>query len=108
MEFNNSNHLLKTRGQLKENNLKAHIYLPYYYLNTSRYCSSRCGYGSYIRNIDDTCNKECNSLVAIRRDEYLNTDILCMGNTHFVKEKMDIEDLVLDTDRVIFNDLFFL
>ncbi len=108
LEFNNSNHLLKTRGQLKENNLKSHIYLPYYYLNTSRYCSCARGYSSYMQNIDDTCNKECNSLVAIRRDKYLNTDILSRGNTHFVKEKMGIEDLGLDADRVIFNDLFFL
>ncbi|MBU0504209.1 MAG: hypothetical protein KKG43_07500 [Candidatus Omnitrophica bacterium] len=106
LEFNNTNHLLKTHGQLKKNNIKAHIYLPYYYLNTSRYCSCARGYGSYMRNTDDTCNKECNNLVAIRRDGYLNTDILSMGNTHFVKEKIGIEDLTLDADRVIFNDPF--
>ncbi|MFH1397118.1 MAG: hypothetical protein ABIH27_01015 [Candidatus Omnitrophota bacterium] len=106
LEFNNSNHLLKTRGQLKKNNLKAHIYLPYYYLNTSRYCSCARGYGSYMQNIDDACNKECNSLIAIRRDNYLNADILSRGNTLFVKEKKAIDDLGLDADRVIYNDQF--
>lgn len=106
LEFNNPSHLLKTRGQLTENNLKAHIYFPYYYLNTSRYCSCARGYGAYLHNVDDACNKECNSLASVRKDAYLNTDMLSIGNTHFVKEKKSIEDLGLDADRIIYNDPF--
>lgn len=104
LEFNHSNHLAKTYRQIQENGLKAHLYYPYYYLNTSRYCSCAGEYVSYLQNTDKSCKRECDSSIAVRKDRHLHADILSRGNTLFLRENKKIEDLGLEADRVIYND----
>lgn len=84
IEFNFYEHFECVRDQLKQSNIKAHLYYPYVYTATSRYCHAAGGYSSYFVNIDGKCDKRCKHEFAIVKNEKFELPLILDGNTYFL------------------------
>lgn len=104
LEFNSYYHLAMTQKQLLEYGFKTHIYFPFVYLTTSRYCNCTNGYNSYFRNAIENCDEECQEYVAVMTNRRFPGGIFTKGNAYFIKEKENTEDFNLEVDRVVYND----
>lgn len=104
LEFNSSYHLATTYKQLLKYRFKIHIYYPFVYLTTTRYCSCINGFNSYFRSAIENCNKECKEYSAVMTNSNFAQSIYIKGNAYFIKQNEDINCLDLKLDRIIYND----
>jgi len=104
LEFNRYQHLAATQEQLKEFGFFSHIYYPFEYLTTSRYCAYVKSFPSYMHSATQNCYKDCKKYIAVKKSKLVGRDVIIKGNTHFIKETKDLSQLNCAIDRIIYND----
>lgn len=105
LEFNSYYHLAITHKQVSKYGFKVHIYYPFIYLTTSRYCTCINGYRSYFRNSIENCNEDCKEYIAVITNRHFANGIFIKGNAYFIKQEKNLEDFNnLEVDRLIYND----
>lgn len=104
LEFNDFDHLRLTSGQLKGNNIASHIYYPFAYINTSRYCTAAGGYGSYKEDPAEDCKKECINSFSTMNNKYLRSQVYIKGNAYHIKTVLGEGCFEGVADRVIYNN----
>lgn len=104
LEFNSYSHLINTREQLRNFGFFCHIYYPFKYLTTSRYCGYVKSAHFYMHSATQCCYKACGKYVAIKKSMLIEENVFIKGNTHFIKETKDLSQLTCTVDRIIYND----
>ncbi|MFH1519719.1 MAG: hypothetical protein ABIE75_04010 [Candidatus Omnitrophota bacterium] len=105
LEFNSLNQLATTHLQIKERGFKAHIYHPFMYITTSRYCNVAGGHDrSRYYSPTCTCSEECRESFAVKYNRYFKRKIFTKGNAYFIKQTQDPGKLCFSIDRVVGNN----
>jgi hypothetical protein len=103
LEFNSLDHLKATNNQLFKRGFKSHIYFPFMYLTTSRYCTYPGGHGTRVNKSIVSCNNECKSLYAVMKNNKFLSEIFVKGNTYFTKITEKKDRVSAASDRIIYN-----
>jgi hypothetical protein len=106
LEFNNYYHLACVQEQVKGFGFGCHIYYPFEYLTTSRYCGYVESVPFYMHSATQDCGKRCKKYIAFKKSRLLGGKVIIKGNTHFIKQTQDLPDLKCAVDRIIYNDFF--
>lgn len=103
LEFNALRHVQVVHDQLMHEGIKAHLYVPFSYTTTSRYCSSACGYTRHDHTPQSQCTKPCEQSWGCVSDNRFAEGLVLDGNTYH--RYHDVREADLDSiDRVITND----
>ena len=103
LEFNDLGHYQLTRQQLIARGLEGHVYHPYTYTNTTRYCGAPGGYAGYLQAPDEPCKPVCEDTLALMEHSRMARSVLVAGNANFVRRD-DPRGEVRPPARVVHND----
>jgi hypothetical protein len=104
LEFNTCASLAVNLPRLSELGLKGHVYFPFQYLATTRYCLFANGPGACPRDAIASCGRECAGRRAVMEIEGSDRGaILVKGNTCFLDQRARAEERCLAADRVVDN-----
>jgi hypothetical protein len=107
VELNPTRQFLSARNQLAGGNIRAHVYYPFMYLTTTRFCTSVMISGRQSRDAIGFCAKECINVWGTVKHDRMKDRILVRGTAWFSKIEGAIAALGLKPDRVVFNNLYF-
>lgn len=106
VEFNAPGQAQACAPQLEKIQARSHLYDPFMYVTTSRYCSAPQGYRAYARTPGEPCDQACDRAYAVVHSKDLGNVSYLMGNTYFVKDEMNNLESLPCISRIIKNDAF--
>jgi hypothetical protein len=102
-EFNSARHLLRAGQALRGAGFGAHLYSPFMYLSTTRFCRIPAAGGKYYRDSLAGCGRECGGVYGRMEHKDFPAGLAVWGNAVFARD-VSAQEPPAQADRVVLFD----